>query len=153
MQLQELEALRPLVAGFLSNSSNGGTLIEAIRRIASGQTWEVLPFLDGSSTLPHMKGSPTFTQRQQMVLHLVCEGLSNKQCAHMLDVSASSIKCTVQQLFLKTRTNSRSQLVRHAMEDLRHILGQRPRLVAELEARVQPRPSDEQPRHKLAEAG
>jgi hypothetical protein len=30
MQLQELEALRPLVAGILSNTSNSGALIEAM---------------------------------------------------------------------------------------------------------------------------
>ncbi len=121
---QELEVLRPMVAGILPNTSNGGTLIEAIRRISSGQTWEDLPFLDGSAALPHTRRGPTFTERQQMVLHLVCEGMSNKQCAHTLGVSPSSIKCTVQQLFLKTKTNSRSQLVRHAMEDLRYIVGQ-----------------------------
>ncbi len=117
IQLQELEALRPLVAGILSNSANSGALIEAIRRISSGHTWEDLPYLDGSATLPHTRHSPVFTVRQQMVLHLVCEGLSNKQCAHVLKVSPSSIKCTIQQLFVKTKASSRSLLVRYAMEN------------------------------------
>jgi two-component system, NarL family, response regulator DesR len=40
MQPQELEALRPIVASILPNSSNSGALIEAIRGIPSGQTWE-----------------------------------------------------------------------------------------------------------------
>lgn len=117
IQLQELEALRPVVAGILSNTASSGALIEAIRRISSGHTWEDLPYLDGSATLPHTRHSPVFTVRQQMVLHLVCDGLSNKQCAHVLKVSPSSIKCTIQQLFVKTKASSRSLLVRYAMEN------------------------------------
>jgi DNA-binding NarL/FixJ family response regulator len=126
LQLQELKVLRPIVAGILPNSSNSGALIEAIRRIWAGQTWQDLPYLDGSAALPHRRYSPTLTARQQMVLHLVCEGLSNKQCAHALGVSGSSVKCTIQQLFLKTNTRSRSQLVRRAMEDLRDMVGPPP---------------------------
>jgi two-component system response regulator DesR len=122
LQLQELKVLRPMVGGILSNSSNSGSLIEAIRRIAAGQTWQDLPHLDGSSALPHKRHSPILTPRQQMVLHLVCEGLSNKEAADVLGVSASSIKCTIQQLFLKTNTRSRSQLVRRAMEDMRGVI-------------------------------
>jgi DNA-binding NarL/FixJ family response regulator len=120
MQMQELEALRPIVAGVLSNGSSSGALIEAIRRISSGQTWEDLPYLDGSAMLPHAKRSPVFTDRQQMVLYLVCDGLSNKQCAHALEVSPSSIKSTIQQLFVKTKASSRTLLVRYAMENQMH---------------------------------
>jgi two-component system, NarL family, response regulator DesR len=119
MQPQELETLRPIAAGILSNSSSSGALIDAIRGISSGQTWEDLPHLNGSAMLAHTRQSPTFTARQQMVLHLVWEGLSNKECAHAMKVSPSSIKCTIQQLFVKAKAPSRSQLVRYAMENSR----------------------------------
>jgi two-component system response regulator NreC len=118
VQRQEWDALRSTVAGILSNSSNSGALIEAIRGISSGQTWEDLPHLDGSATLPQSRHSPIFSARQQKVLHLVYQGFSNKECAHTMKVSPSSIKCTIQQLFLKTKATSRSQLVRYAMENL-----------------------------------
>jgi DNA-binding NarL/FixJ family response regulator len=123
LQAQELSVLRSVAAGILSNSSNAGALIEATRRISSGQTWRDLPHLDGSATLAHKKHSPMFTARQQMVLSLVCDGLSNKECAHLLNVSGSSIKCTIQQLFLKTDTRSRSLLVRRAMEEMPELVG------------------------------
>jgi DNA-binding NarL/FixJ family response regulator len=132
MQMQELEALRPIVAGVLSNGSSSGAVIEAIRRISSGQTWEDLPHLDGSVILPHTRYSPVFTERQQMVLHLVCDGLSNKQCAHVLKVSPSSIKCTIQQLFVKTKAGSRSLLVRYAMENQMHTAAHPFRINAEV---------------------
>ncbi len=127
LELQELKVLRPMVAGILSNSSNSGSLIEAIRRISAGQTWQDLQYLDGSSALPHKRHSPILTPRQQMVLHLVCEGLSNKEAADVLGLSPSSIKCTIQQLFHKTNTRSRSQLVRRAMEDMRSVISRSPR--------------------------
>ncbi len=119
MHLRELQAIRAIVAGILLNSSNSGAFIEAVRRISAGQTWQDLPDLDGSGTLLHTRQSPIFTARQQAVLHLICDGLSNKECAHTLDVSQSSVKCTIQQLFLKTKSGSRSQLVRYAFENLR----------------------------------
>jgi DNA-binding NarL/FixJ family response regulator len=123
MQTQQLDALRPLVTGFLPDSANCAALIDAIRRVAAGQTWRDIPGLDGSAGLPHNMYNPKFSGRQQMVLHLVCEGLSNKECAQRLNVSPSSIKCTIQQLFEKTGTRSRSQLIRYAMEHLNHLLG------------------------------
>ena len=129
-QIQQLEALRPMVAGFLPNSANCASLVEAVRRIASGHTWRDVPYLDGSAGVGHNIYEPKFTERQQMVLHLVCEGLSTKECAYLLDVSSSSIKCTIQQLFIKTNTRSRSQLIRYTLEHLNHILSAAPRITA-----------------------
>jgi two-component system, NarL family, nitrate/nitrite response regulator NarL len=125
MNLRELQAIRPIVAGILLNSSNSGALIEAIRAISAGRTWEDLPHLDGSEALLHTRHTPIFTPRQQMVLQLICDGLSNKECAHAMNVSQSSVKCTIQQLFAKTKAGSRSQLVRYAFENLRTDSSQR----------------------------
>jgi two-component system nitrate/nitrite response regulator NarL len=122
LRFRELEVLRPLVGGVLPNSSNSGILVESIRRIAAGQTWRHLPLLDGSAALPHKRHSPTLTERQQMVLHLVSDGLSNKECAQVIGVSDSSIKCTVQQLFGKMNVSSRAQLVRCALESYPDLL-------------------------------
>lgn len=126
IRFQELDVVRPLVDGILPNSSNSSTLVESIRRVAAGQTWRHLPLLDGSAALPHKRHSPTLTARQQMVLHLVSDGLSNKECAQILGVSDSSVKCTIQQLFGKMNVNSRAQLVRCALESYADLL-QRPR--------------------------
>jgi DNA-binding NarL/FixJ family response regulator len=41
LRFRELEVLQPLPGGVLPNSSNSGILVESIRRIAAGQTWQV----------------------------------------------------------------------------------------------------------------
>jgi DNA-binding NarL/FixJ family response regulator len=52
----------------------------------------------------------------------VFEGLANKEIALRLLVSESSVKATLQQLFLKTGVRTRSQLVRVALERYRDYL-------------------------------
>jgi DNA-binding NarL/FixJ family response regulator len=56
------------------------------------------------------------TDRERQVLAGVFEGLANKQIADQLQVSESSVKATLQQLFHKTGVRTRSQLVRIALE-------------------------------------
>jgi len=62
------------------------------------------------------------TDREQQVLSGVFEGLANKQIAERLQVSESSVKATLQQLFQKTGVRSRSQLVRIALEQYRDVI-------------------------------
>ena len=57
-----------------------------------------------------------FTQRERQVLSFVFEGLANKEIAERIDVSESSVKATLQQLFAKTGAHNRAQLVRIALE-------------------------------------
>jgi two-component system nitrate/nitrite response regulator NarL len=50
------------------------------------------------------------------VLSFVFDGLANKEIADQLQVSESSVKGTLQQLFQKTGSRTRGQLVRIALE-------------------------------------
>jgi DNA-binding CsgD family transcriptional regulator len=54
--------------------------------------------------------------RETEVLRFLVEGLANKEIAARLDISASMVKYTVQQLFSKTGVRTRSQLVKLALE-------------------------------------
>jgi DNA-binding NarL/FixJ family response regulator len=56
------------------------------------------------------------TVRERTVLKYVFEGLTNKEIASALQISESSVKAVLQQLFDKTGVRSRSQLVRIALE-------------------------------------
>src|SRR5208282_907136 len=58
-----------------------------------------------------------FTEREMQVLHGVFEGLSNKEIGARLNISESSVKAALQQLFQKTGVRTRSQLVRIALEE------------------------------------
>ena len=56
------------------------------------------------------------TPREQSVLDLVSEGLMNKEIASRLDTSVRNVEKYVSRLFSKTGTNSRTELVRFALE-------------------------------------
>ena len=57
-----------------------------------------------------------FTPREQSVLDLVAEGLMNKEIARRLETSVRNVEKYVSRLFSKTGTNSRTELVRYALE-------------------------------------
>lgn len=56
------------------------------------------------------------TPREQSVLELVAEGLMNKEIARRLETSVRNVEKYVSRLFSKTGTNSRTELVRYALE-------------------------------------
>lgn len=56
------------------------------------------------------------TPREQSVLDLVAQGLMNKEIASQLNTSVRNVEKYVSRLFSKTGTNSRTELVRYALE-------------------------------------
>ncbi|MBV9386807.1 MAG: response regulator transcription factor [Chroococcidiopsidaceae cyanobacterium CP_BM_ER_R8_30] len=56
------------------------------------------------------------TPREQSVLDLVAAGLMNKEIARRLETSVRNVEKYVSRLFSKTGTNSRTELVRFALE-------------------------------------
>lgn len=62
------------------------------------------------------------TDRERDVLRALVQGLANKEIASRMEVSESTIKNTLQQLFAKTNVRTRAQLVRVALEQYRDVL-------------------------------
>jgi two-component system nitrate/nitrite response regulator NarL len=56
------------------------------------------------------------------VLRFLVQGLANKEIAARMEISESTVKNTLQQLFTKTGLRTRSQLVRIALEEYRNLL-------------------------------
>ncbi len=56
------------------------------------------------------------TPRERSVLELLAQGLMNKEIAHRLETSVRNVEKYVSRLFSKTGTNSRTELVRFALE-------------------------------------
>lgn len=71
---------------------------------------------------PAEQESPLLTSRETEVLRLLVQGLGNKEIAARINISESSVKNTLQQLFARTGVRTRSQLVRVAMERYRNAL-------------------------------
>jgi DNA-binding NarL/FixJ family response regulator len=118
---ESVQAVRLGVGGIFPKHSSPALLAQAIRKVMAGETW-----LDQSSIqalveatkrreTPNLK--KPFTERENQVLQGVFEGLSNKEIGARLDISESSVKAALQQLFQKTGVRTRSQLVRIAVEE------------------------------------
>jgi PAS domain S-box-containing protein len=60
--------------------------------------------------------------REMDVLRFLVQGLANKEIATRMEVSESTVKNALQQLFAKTNVRARSQLVRVALEQYRDLL-------------------------------
>jgi len=82
---------------------------------------EASPVTLGNGLAP--EGERVFlTEREIAVLRLVVQGLANKEIAMKVEVSESTVKNTLQQLFAKIGVRTRAQLVREALEQYRDIL-------------------------------
>lgn len=62
------------------------------------------------------------TARETDVLKFLVQGLANKEIATRMEISESTVKNTLQQLFAKTGVRTRAQLVRVALEQYRDLL-------------------------------
>ena len=99
----------------LRNSSGDGN--PDIATLA-GQIARIENMLKGKSGI-HQTPPPIkidLTPREQSVLDLVAKGLMNKEIARDLETSVRNVEKYVSRLFTKTGTNSRTELVRYALE-------------------------------------
>jgi DNA-binding NarL/FixJ family response regulator len=104
------------ISGISLKHSSPASLLQAIRTVAEGGIWHNPKSVIPASSSTDAKHPPGLTPREQQVLRGVLEGLTNKEIAHQIGVSLSSVKASLQQLFDKTSVRTRSQLVRIAIE-------------------------------------
>jgi len=122
------QLMRLGAAGIFMKHSSAATLSEAIRRVMSGGVWFEQQYLRRMFDAPPAEkqseraSNQHLSEREGRVLRYILEGLTNKQIADRLDVSESSVKATLQQLFDKAGVRTRSQLVRVALEQYRDQL-------------------------------
>lgn len=112
-----LHAANAGVAGIVLKHSDPRHLVEAIRRVAAGETWWD-PGILRLATEP-AESAPVrvaLTERQRQVLRCILDGLTNKEIAARIEVSETSVKASIQELFSKAGVRTRSQLVRVAIE-------------------------------------
>jgi DNA-binding NarL/FixJ family response regulator len=118
---ESVQILNDGASGLFLKHSSPALLAEAIRRVHGGETWvdqRCLRDIVHVASQPEGRRPPSkdFTERERAVLRGVFEGLSNKEIGTRLEISESSVKAALQQLFHKTGVRTRSQLVRIALE-------------------------------------
>ncbi|MDE5090720.1 MAG: response regulator transcription factor, partial [Trichodesmium sp. St18_bin3_1_1] len=100
-----------------AQTANGDEKTSDIAALA-GQIAEIKAMLMGKNAIAKTTSviKIDLTPREQSVLDLVARGLMNKEIARDLSTSVRNVEKYVSRLFTKTGTNSRTELVRYALE-------------------------------------
>jgi two-component system, NarL family, nitrate/nitrite response regulator NarL len=104
------------ISGILRKDVSVEVLANAIRDAAAGQ----LPENSALTLERRTERYKLLTPREAQVLRFVVEGHSNKEIAGEMGCSEPAVKGIVQQLFHKSGTSTRSQLVRVVLEQYRN---------------------------------
>jgi DNA-binding NarL/FixJ family response regulator len=100
-------------SGYIPKSLATTTIAEAIAAVLGGSLW-MPPDVDlriHSKADEIIARLATLTPQQVRVLMMLSEGLLNKQIAHALDVSESTVKAHVSAILQKLGVDSRTQAV------------------------------------------
>jgi two-component system nitrate/nitrite response regulator NarL len=90
-----------------------GTLAQTLRQIAARQTvWPLSSFGESANRAKTMAPERclTLTERERQIMHLVSEGLSNKEIGRRLNVSDGTIKVHLHHIFEKLQISNRTSL-------------------------------------------
>ena len=118
-----LEAVKAGATGYLVKSASRKELLEAVRRVANGDT-VFTPGLAGlvlgeyrrlSEPASADPGQPTLTERETEVLRMVAKGMSYKQIAERLVLSHRTVQNHVQNTLRKLQMHNRVELTRYAI--------------------------------------
>jgi DNA-binding NarL/FixJ family response regulator len=101
------------VLGYVSKAAKVAEVIQAIRSIAVGKTY----FSSGlEEKLAARQRQENLTPRELAVLELVAEGHSNKEIAAALNLSLSTVKLHLQNIFSKLGAQDRTQATAAAFQ-------------------------------------
>ena len=123
-QQDVLAAVKAGATGYLVKSASRDELLEAVRRVARGDTvftpglaglvlGEYRRLLEGPARDP---AAPQLTERETEVLRLVAKGMSYKQIADRLFLSHRTVQNHVQNTLRKLQMHNRVELTRYAIE-------------------------------------
>jgi two-component system, NarL family, nitrate/nitrite response regulator NarL len=113
------------VAGILHKHHSTETLCNTIRWVAAGEVYlekEYMTALYRSVDRTKSQDRPRLTERDRIVLRLIFQGLSNREIGERIEISESSVKSSLRQLFGKLGVRTRAQLVKIALEQYRDQL-------------------------------
>lgn len=120
-----IEGLRAGARGvFLRCNFNFCALRKCVRRVCEGQIWlgnaeleHVLAALSQARPLRvvNPEGSSLLSPREEEVVHLVAEGLGNREIAEQMELSEHTVKNYVFHIFDKLGVSNRVELVLYAL--------------------------------------
>ena len=122
------EAIKVGARGYLLKDADAGELIEAIKRVAEGET--LLNAEMAASILDEFKKVKEaelpehpehrlseLTEREADILRLLAKGSSNQEIAEALNVSEKTVRNRLSEIFSKLRLNNRTQAALYALRE------------------------------------
>ena len=120
-----VEAFRAGATGIFSRDQSSELLCKCIHAVHQGQVWassKELRFMIEAlgTTLAHkpvcLRGSGVLTKREEGVVHLVAEGLTNRDISHQLNLSEHTVRNYLFRIFNKVGTSNRLELALYAID-------------------------------------
>jgi len=107
-------ALRLGVKGFVPKTLAGGSLINAVRLVACGETYVPMQFMHGSEQASETRGG--LSARERDVLFELRQGRSNKEIARNLDIAETTVKLHLRSISDKLEARNRTDIVIRAID-------------------------------------
>ena len=112
-----IEAVKAGARGYLLKSSESTEVINAIRRVAAGETVlspDIVTRVLDELTDPVPVPQP-LTKRETGILKLIAQGMSNKEIAADLHISENTVKTHVRHILEKLALNNRAEAAAYAV--------------------------------------
>lgn len=120
------EAIKVGARGYLLKDADANDLIDAIRRVAAGETLlnaeMAASILDEFRKVGELPEHPDhkiseLTEREEDILRLLAQGSSNQEIAQSLGVSEKTVRNRLSEIFSKLRLNNRTQAALYALRE------------------------------------
>ena len=96
-------------SGYVLKDIRGQSLLSSIRRAALGEAMVNPGVAKTVATRVHESLEPALSQREQQILLLITEGMTNRQIGEQLDLAEKTVKNYVSSLFAKLGIQRRTQ--------------------------------------------
>ena len=120
-----VEAFRAGASGIFSRDQSSDLLCKCIHAVHKGQVWatskELRFVIEALGPAPaaksiRLRGSGLLTKREEGVVHLVAEGMTNRDISQELKLSEHTVRNYLFRIFNKVGTSNRLELALYAMD-------------------------------------
>jgi DNA-binding NarL/FixJ family response regulator len=109
--------------GYITKESPGGEIVRAVKEVHRGKYYlspsitgyMIEGFLDTSSNQEQEKPGSELTIRQREVLKLICDGLTEKEIASLLNISTHTVHVHKNNIMSKLGIHNKAGLIKYAL--------------------------------------
>jgi DNA-binding NarL/FixJ family response regulator len=117
------QAIRAGAAGYILKDATREEVVFVVHQVLDGETIlnpelaaQVLRRLSRETPSPHGRMVEQLTRREAEVLHLLAQGMTNREIGNVLNISVGTVKVHVEHIISKLGVSDRTQAAVRAME-------------------------------------